>query len=100
MASANPLLGLFAKSPLSPIQQHMNVVFDGTILLFMATTFGVFMAWGVGANDVANAIGPLAAVVSIVAHHGEIASKSALPLWILFLGGSELLLGLQPMVTK
>ena len=29
----------------------------GTILLILACIFGVFMAWGVGANDVANAMG-------------------------------------------
>lgn len=29
----------------------------GDILLIMACAFGFFMAWGVGANDVANAIG-------------------------------------------
>ncbi|MDG0972002.1 MAG: inorganic phosphate transporter, partial [Porticoccaceae bacterium] len=29
----------------------------GTILIVMAAAFGFFMAWGVGANDVANAMG-------------------------------------------
>ena len=29
----------------------------GTILIIMAGAFGFFMAWGVGANDVANAMG-------------------------------------------
>ena len=29
----------------------------GTILLILACLFGFFMAWGVGANDVANAMG-------------------------------------------
>ncbi|MBT3710973.1 MAG: phosphate permease, partial [Gammaproteobacteria bacterium] len=29
----------------------------GTILLILAVAFGIFMAWGVGANDVANAMG-------------------------------------------
>ena len=29
----------------------------GQILLILAIVFGVFMAWGVGANDVANAMG-------------------------------------------
>ena len=29
----------------------------GTILLILAVAFGLFMAWGVGANDVANAMG-------------------------------------------
>ena len=29
----------------------------GTILLVLACGFGLFMAWGIGANDVANAMG-------------------------------------------
>ena len=29
----------------------------GTLLLILACMFGFFMAWGVGANDVANAMG-------------------------------------------
>ena len=29
----------------------------GTILLVLACAFGLFMAWGIGANDVANAMG-------------------------------------------
>ena len=52
------------------------------------------MAFAHGSNDVANAIGPLAAVVSIVSHQGEIASKAALVWWILPLGGIGIVLGL------
>ncbi|MGB5163874.1 MAG: inorganic phosphate transporter [Woeseiaceae bacterium] len=51
------------------------------------------MAFAHGSNDVANAIGPLAAVISI-ASTGEIASKSALPLWVLLLGGGGIVVGL------
>ena len=29
----------------------------GTLLIILAGLFGFFMAWGVGANDVANAMG-------------------------------------------
>ena len=29
----------------------------GTLYLILAATFGLFMAWGIGANDVANAMG-------------------------------------------
>ncbi len=52
------------------------------------------MAFAHGSNDVANAIGPVAAVVSIVQSGGEVASKSLLPMWVLFLGGAGIVLGL------
>ena len=36
----------------------MSIIAEyGTILLALACLFGFFMAWGVGANDVANAMG-------------------------------------------
>ncbi|MBD1389069.1 inorganic phosphate transporter [Neiella sp. HB171785] len=52
------------------------------------------MAFAHGSNDVANAIGPLAAVVSIVQHDGEIAKKAALAWWILPLGAVGIVAGL------
>ena len=52
------------------------------------------MAFAHGSNDVANAIGPLAAVVNIVSNNGEIAKKAALAWWILPLGGFGIVLGL------
>jgi len=52
------------------------------------------MAFAHGSNDVANAIGPLAAVYSIVESGGEIFSKSALPSWILLVGGGGIVFGL------
>jgi PiT family inorganic phosphate transporter len=52
------------------------------------------MAFAHGSNDVANGIGPLAAVISIVGSGGEVAQKSELPLWILLLGGGGIVLGL------
>ena len=52
------------------------------------------MAFAHGSNDVANGIGPLAAVVSIVSSGGEVMQKSELPLWILILGGGGIVLGL------
>ncbi|MEP1553100.1 inorganic phosphate transporter, partial [Paraglaciecola sp.] len=52
------------------------------------------MAFAHGSNDVANAIGPLAAVVSIVNSGGEIGSSASLVWWILPLGGIGIVLGL------
>jgi len=52
------------------------------------------MAFAHGSNDVANGIGPLAAIISIVGSGGEVMQKSELPLWILLLGGGGIVLGL------
>jgi PiT family inorganic phosphate transporter len=55
------------------------------------------MAFAHGSNDVANGIGPLAAVVSIVNSGGEVAQKAGLPIWILVLGGGGIVIGLATM---
>ena len=55
------------------------------------------MAFAHGSNDVANGIGPLAAVVSIVESGGAILQKSALPIWILLVGGFGIVIGLVTM---
>jgi PiT family inorganic phosphate transporter len=52
------------------------------------------MAFAHGSNDVANAIGPVAAIVSVVQSGGEIAQKSPLPTWVLMLGGGGIVIGL------
>jgi len=52
------------------------------------------MAFAHGSNDVANAVGPLAAVVSIVSSGGDISAKTGMPSWILLLGGSGIVVGL------
>ena len=51
------------------------------------------MAFAHGSNDVANAIGPVAAVIS-VAKSGVVGQKSALSVWILLLGGAGIVVGL------
>jgi PiT family inorganic phosphate transporter len=52
------------------------------------------MAFAHGSNDVANAIGPLAAVVS-VAQNGAITAQSVVPLWVLVIGGVGIVVGLS-----
>lgn len=51
------------------------------------------MAFAHGSNDVANAVGPLAAIVSVI-NTGTITAKSVMPSWILLLGGAGIVLGL------
>ena len=53
------------------------------------------MAFAHGSNDVANAVGPVAAVVGIVQSGGEITQKSGLSIWILLIGGGGIVLGLM-----
>ncbi|MBW1636658.1 MAG: inorganic phosphate transporter [Deltaproteobacteria bacterium] len=60
------------------------------MMLFTACS----MAFAHGSNDVANGIGPLAAVYSIVSSGGEVMQQSDLPVWILLLGGFGIVLGL------
>jgi PiT family inorganic phosphate transporter len=52
------------------------------------------MAFAHGSNDVANGVGPLAAVYGLVQSGGEVAQKSELPIWILLLGGVGIVVGL------
>ncbi len=46
-----------------------------------------------GANDVANAVGPLAAINEAVAH-SAVAAKAAIPLWVMMVGAIGIVLGL------
>jgi PiT family inorganic phosphate transporter len=62
----------------------------GVLMLFTACA----MAFAHGSNDVANAVGPLAAVVSTVQSGGIIGAKAALPWWVLAIGGAGIVVGL------
>ncbi|MEI6790085.1 MAG: inorganic phosphate transporter [Myxococcaceae bacterium] len=52
-----------------------------------------FMAFAHGSNDVSNAIGPVAAVISIAFSH-HIVLTSQIPWWLLAMGGFGIVLGL------
>ncbi|WGI26151.1 inorganic phosphate transporter [Halomonas alkaliantarctica] len=62
----------------------------GVLMIFTACA----MAFAHGSNDVANAVGPLAAVISVVQTGGEIGSSALVPWWVLVLGGSGIVVGL------
>jgi PiT family inorganic phosphate transporter len=61
----------------------------GVLMVFTACG----MAFAHGSNDVANAVGPVAAVVSIVTT-GALTQQSPLATWVLFLGAIGIVLGL------
>ncbi len=62
----------------------------GVLMIFTACA----MAFAHGSNDVANAIGPLAAINSVIDSGGVVGSTSAIPGWVLLLGGAGIVLGL------
>ncbi|MCK6390127.1 MAG: inorganic phosphate transporter [Azonexus sp.] len=47
-----------------------------------------------GANDVANAVGPLAAIADTVVH-AQVAQKASIPLWVMMVGAIGISLGLS-----
>jgi len=87
--ASRPLLARADAQPGGPYQ-HVERMFA---VLQVATA--IFVAFAHGANDVANAVGPLAAVVTL-ARTGftEIAITVPVPLWVLLLGGVGIVLGL------
>jgi len=72
-------------------RQHFYTVERVFAVLMIVTACS--MAFAHGSNDVANAIGPLAAVISI-AQTGVVGAKSAIPIWVLVLGGGGIVIGL------
>ncbi|WP_235041462.1 inorganic phosphate transporter [Vreelandella profundi] len=62
----------------------------GVLMIFTACA----MAFAHGSNDVANAVGPLAAVISVVRSDGVIDSAALVPWWVLMLGGAGIVVGL------
>jgi inorganic phosphate transporter, PiT family len=52
------------------------------------------MAFAHGSNDVANAVGPLAAVYNVVVNGGVIGASAVMPNWILLIGGLGIVAGL------
>ena len=90
------LIGAIAIQRITPDKkadksQHFHTVERVFGILMIVTACG--MAFAHGSNDVANAIGPIAAVIS-VAQTGSISAKSALPIWVLILGGGGIVIGL------
>ena len=62
----------------------------GVLMIFTACG----MAFAHGSNDVANAVGPVAAVVSTVQSGGLIGAKAVMPWWVLAIGGVGIVVGL------
>jgi len=100
------LVGLIGKIAISRLkidpeadkEMHFNNVerIFAVLMVFTACC----MAFAHGSNDVANAIGPLAAVVGIIQSGGQILDKVALSWWILPLGAVGIVIGLATLGAK
>lgn len=96
IAVAVSLVGAFFIQRIQPDpkvdkKEHFHTVERVFAILMIVTACG--MAFAHGSNDVANAIGPLAAVIS-VAQTGSVLAKAAVPVWVLVLGGAGIVIGL------
>lgn len=83
------------KLPENPTRNDYYVSVEKTFATLMIFT-ACSMAFAHGANDVANAVGPLAAIAGVIQSEGmaELTSKSAVPAWVLLLGALGIVIGL------
>lgn len=94
------MVGLLGRVAISRLKfdpnadKHMHYANVEKVFAVLMVVTACCMAFAHGSNDVANAIGPLAAVVSIVNSGGEIAKEATLTWWILPLGGLGIVAGL------
>ena len=61
--------------------------------LIAAAVIGGYMALNIGANDVANAVGPLAAIVQ-VSQSGDFTHDFSIPFWVMVIGAFGISFGL------
>ena len=91
------LIGVFMlrriPEPSSSMMHNQFASVESVFAILMIFT-ACSMAFAHGSNDVANAIGPLAAINSVVRSGGVFETESALPMWILLLGGFGIVSGL------
>ena len=69
-------------------KEGVNALF--TVPLIFAAAL---LSFAHGANDVANAVGPLAGIAEAVTH-GDIAGKAPIPFWVMLVGATGIALGL------
>jgi len=83
----SPLIKRFSKT-LPNEKQSINRLF--TVPLIFAAAL---LSFAHGANDVANAVGPLAAINDAV-NTGQVSGKVAIPLWVMMVGALGITIGL------
>ncbi|MCH9765704.1 MAG: inorganic phosphate transporter [Alphaproteobacteria bacterium] len=87
-ALSNPFIARRTEN-LKNRKKDIYCLFDLPLIIGVA-----LLSFAHGANDVANAVGPLAAIVSTFDQSNEIASKVTIPLWVMVIGAVGIALGL------
>ncbi|MCU7966020.1 MAG: inorganic phosphate transporter [gamma proteobacterium symbiont of Bathyaustriella thionipta] len=77
-----------AAARLSNDKESVNSLFTFPLIFSAA-----LLSFAHGANDVANAVGPLAAINEVLSH-GHVALKAAIPLWVMMIGAIGIAIGL------
>ncbi len=82
-------------------RQGNPYVYVERMFAYLQVTTACYVAFAHGANDVANAVGPLAAVVDLAGNgFGQVAQQVPVPPWILLIGGVGIVIGLATMGHK
>lgn len=77
----------------SPEEKHVSEYQTvEKIFIYLQIIIACFMAFAHGSNDVANAIGPLAAIINVL--QGKAIHVQSVPIWLLILGGVGIVVGL------
>jgi len=85
------LMGNHRVQPSAKIRERLKGVEE--IFAYLQVATACYMAFAHGANDVANATGPLAGVVATL-RFSVVKGSVTVPLWVLFLGGAGIVIGL------
>ena len=92
MAGGYVVIRRIKPDPVADRDFHFTNVERVFAVLMMVTACA--MAFAHGSNDVANAIGPVAAIVGVVQNDGNVSQQSSLPLWVLAVGAVGIVAGL------
>jgi PiT family inorganic phosphate transporter len=90
-AIGRTLINRVKSDSISPLAKELSVV--ESVFRKLQIITACYMAFAHGANDVANAIGPLAAIFSIIKTRA-VSMQVEVPIWILGLGGVGIVIGL------
>ena len=77
-----------------PERRNTEFFWVEKIFGYLQISSACLMAFAHGSNDVSNAIGPMAAIISTLKQHYYFSQSSAFPIWALVLGGAGIVLGL------